>query len=203
MGLWGTILGGAASMIPGVGPILGPVVGAAVNGIEQSKAANKAGQQQIDAGNRAMDIGSQMYNSQTALLSPYRQAGGTALNAELAFLGLPQTGGMPMAGPIGNTLGTAGQSGNGVTGPSASYMSMKDMGAISDPNVNGGFAGQSPGTGTLGSVSSYQSNDSYGPKSNPRPMLKMKNTATGETQTVSAELVAEKQKDGWTVVGNA
>ena len=201
MGVWGTILAGAAT-VGGVAigqPWIGPVVGAVIAGKEQSDAAKKAGQQQIAAGNQAMDIGSQMYNSQTALLSPWRTGGQSALNAELGFLGLPSTG-APMAAPAGSTLGTAGAPTNASTG-SAAPPGMQE-GAISDPSANGGYAGVSPGTATLGSVSSYTAPGSYGPKSNPRPSFKVKNAA-GDTKTVSAELVADAQKDGWSVVGAA
>ena len=193
MGVWGTIAGVAGtvggSMIGA--PWLGAVAAAAVNGIESANASKTAGQQQISAGNQALNVAGGAFGQQQALLAPWRQAGQTGLNAELGFLGLPQTSGVSMPAASGSTLGTAG--------PTPAYTLTRDdgqTGSISDPNANGGYAGQSPGTATLGSVSSYKAPGPYGPTSNPTPMLRVK-LADGTLTTAHANEVPK----GASVIG--
>jgi hypothetical protein len=201
MGLWGTIAGVGASLIPGVGPVLGPIVGAAVNGVEQSKAAKDASQAQVSAGNKALDLYSNIYGQQRADLAPYRSAGTSALGAEMSLLGLPGLGAMP-SGPMGYaSAGDSTQPYTGLTGAAGAYGSKG--GAISDPNANGGYAGQVPGTATLGARGSVaDTTSSYGPKSSPVPTLKVQGP-NGQVYMIPADQAADAQKNGGQVIGPA
>lgn len=90
----------------GVGGIITGLVGAKM----QSNAANKATDAQTAAGEKALALQSQIYNTTRGDLGPYREAGVTALNDQhglMALLGLPVGAGMaPAGGPVGQGLGT-------------------------------------------------------------------------------------------------
>jgi hypothetical protein len=211
MGLWGTIAGIGASLIPGVGPVLGPIVGAAVNGVEQSKAAKDASQAQVSAGNKALDLYSNIYGQQRADLAPYRSAGTSALGAEMSLLGLnPAAMGSLGGGPSGVGVGGAGAGstantpwGGTITGASASYLDPNNMGAISDPNkqpdasygANGQFVGnlsQSQRAQDPATTSSYSTPQMHG--SSPMiPILKFQHS-DGTVYQIPADQVAEAQK---------
>jgi hypothetical protein len=203
MGLWGTIAGIGASLIPGVGPVLGPIVGAAVNGVEQSKAAKDASQAQVSAGNKALDLYSNIYGQQRADLAPYRSAGTSALGAEMSLLGLPGLGAMP-SGPMGYSVSgtdSGTQPYTGLTGSAAPPGFQ--AGAIGDPNANGGYGGQSHGTDTLGARGSVaDTTSSYGPKSSPVPTLKVQGP-DGQVYMIPADQAADAQKNGGQVIGPA
>ena len=197
MGLWGTIAGGVASLIPGVGPIVGPIVGAAVNGVEQSKAAKDASQAQVNAGNQALGLYQGIYNQQRSDLAPYRTAGTSALGAEMGLLGLNP-------GAL-QTIGGGAQMAAGLMGGSQPYTGLTGphVGALSDPNANGGYAGQVPGTNTLGSRGSVaDTTSSYGPKTNPVPTLKVQGP-DGQVYLIPADQAGDAQKNGGRVLGSA
>jgi hypothetical protein len=205
MGIWGTIAGIGASLIPGVGPVLGPVVGGIVNGAEQTKAAHTAADQQVAAGNKALDLYSGIYGQQRSDLSPYRNAGSSALSREMSLLGLdPSTLGSLGAGMQSNS-GSSGGNGpaNGLTRNSSANYPL-EMGAISDPNANGGYAGQVPGTATLGDPGGFANNTStgYAPHSQPQPNFKGL-TPDGRTVVVPFAQRAEFEQNNGKILGTA
>ena len=172
-----------------------------------SHAANKAADQQQQSGEQALNLQRDIYNSQVANLAPFRNAGVAGVNALPGFLGLSSqnlgTIGQGLTGAINGIMGGHG-SAQGVTGQSANYN--LPMGAISDPSKNGGFAGQVPGTTTLGSTS-YQPNPQapgYGPQSSPIPNMRFQRS-DGQVYTIPASEVpnAQRQDPSGKVLGPA
>jgi len=169
---------------------------------KQSDASKQAAQTQTDASNQALGLQSQIYQQTRSDLSPYRNAGTSALGAEMGLLGLNPAamggGGMDQMQHISGVAGGAGPA-NGLTGPAGPYGSQG--GAISDPSANGGYGGQVPGTGTLGSSgSAADNNSSYGPKSSPIPQLKVQ-APDGTIYLVPANQAGDAQKNGGKVIG--
>jgi hypothetical protein len=169
-----------------------------------SRQAGKATQAETQAGTQALDLQRQIYNDSRQRLEPYNQAGLQGLGGYMSLLGLPTStlGGLGGGGGIGAGSSTGAAPQYGVTGPSASYLT--NMGAISDPSKNGGFAGQVGGTATLGSKSSYnnQTYPSYAPDSQPYPNLRVQ-APDGSIRIVPAPQVGEAQQNGGRVLGPA
>ena len=140
-----------AAVVGGILAGAGSIGAAAI----QSHQASKATDAETQAGQQALGLQRDIYNDSRARLEPYNQAGLQGLGGYMSLLGL-NPGTLSTLGQGAQLAGSImGAKGGGVTGSSANYP--LPMGAISDPSKNGGFAGQVPGTTTLGSTS-YQPN---------------------------------------------
>lgn len=178
-------------MPTGVGTalLISAAIGAGTSAVEagiQSKQTSKAVKAQENAANQAQ-----------ANLKPFQDTGTQAFQTLGGLMGLGGGGGGAVQTPQ-----LSGKPTGVVTGPSASYMKMSDMGAISDPSKNGGYAGQAPGTATLGSASSYAnpSAPGYAPHSSPVPNVKMQ-APDGSVQDIPADQVGHYTQLGAKVVG--
>lgn len=151
-------------------------------GAIQSHQTSKAVDAQAKAGAQAQ-----------AGLKPFQDVGTQAFQTLGGLMGL--------GGGSGGQVSTPTLSGTGVTRPNSNG---QPYGAISDPSKNGGFAGQVPGTATLGeSGSAYNPNASgYGPQSSPIPNVRVK-APDGTIRIVPANQVADAQKNGGQVIGPA
>lgn len=156
----------------------------------QSHQASKAVKSQTEATDKAI-----------ALRQPYVDTGTQAFTTLGKLMGLGGGGGQAqtqsaLPGPMNQT-----------TGPSASYLKMKDMGAISDPSVLGGNAAQAPGgggalMGTPGQVATNQaasSYPSYTPHTSPVSMVSVR-APNGSVYSVPGDQVPEALKNGGQVI---
>jgi hypothetical protein len=192
MSFWSSLGKGILGSIP----VVGPIVGGIIQGAEESKTAKNAANQQVAATNQAI-----------GLLKPYSDTGTKAFNTLGSLMGLGTSGGGGTMPAVQSSLGTTGQ----VTGPSASYLSANNMGAISDPSkqpdasygANGQFVGnlsQSQRAQDPMSASSYGSGTPQMHGSSPMiPQVTMK-APDGSTQAVPADQVSYWRQKGAEVV---
>ena len=159
---------------------IGGLAGAAIQSHQTSKAADA----QTKAGEQAQ-----------ANLKPFQDTGTQAFQTLGGLMGLGGGGGQVSTPALSGT----GPQGALTRNSSANYP--LPIGAISDPSKNGGYAGQVPGTATLGSASSYANPQApgYGPQSSPVPKVKMQ-APDGSVQDVSADQVGFYQSKGAKVV---
>ncbi len=95
MGLFSTI-GGLIGTIGGpVGTAIGGSIGSLIDGKQQSDAAKRATQAQVDASDAQIAEWQRQYNQTRDDYEPWRQAGETALDAVMSLTGLPSGGGAP------------------------------------------------------------------------------------------------------------
>jgi len=185
-----------AAVVGGIIAGAGSIGGAAIG----SHAASKATQAETEAGQQSLALQKDIYNTTRGDLAPYRNAGTEALgspNGLMNLLGL-NAGALGTIGQgasmAGSLMGGGGQS-DGLTRDSSANYPMQ-MGAISDPSKNGGYAGQVPGTNTLGDPGGFANNTAtgYAPHSSPIPTLKFQHS-DGTVYMIPANQVAQAQKE--------
>jgi hypothetical protein len=174
----------------GTALLISSVVGA---GAGVASAAIQSKQQ-----SKAVDAQQNATNQAIANLKPFQDTGTKAFTTLGALMGLGGVGG----------AGTPTQSAlpSGVTGPSASYLSMNNMGAISDPRVAPNAAQAGAGGGALlqtpaqaATNQSATSYPSYHPQSSPVSTVTMRGP-DGSTAQIPADQVPMWQQKGAVVV---
>jgi len=194
---WVGIGGGiAASFIPGVGPFLGPAIAGMGIAADQADAAKKAAEQQVAAGDKAIDLQRDIYNQTRADLGPYRDVGGQAMGTLGAAMGLPGGGGAP-PGPGDPGIGL----GRSTTG--ATMYPDGTTGRIRPPDAPVTGRAQ-PRAGRLGDavpVAQQRTASSMTPAGGQMDssMVRMQ-SPTGQMVMVPAAKVAEAQQMGGKVV---
>jgi hypothetical protein len=147
-------------------------------GAIQSHQTGKAVKAQEDAAAKAQ-----------ANLKPFQDVGTQAFQTLGGLMGL---GG-------GQAQATPSLPKTGLTGPAAPPGFQ--AGAISDPSKNGGYAGQVPGTNTLGARGDTMNNTSsgYAPKTSPIPTVRMR-APDGTEKDVPGDQVGFYTQKGATVI---
>lgn len=114
---------------------------------------------------KAVDAQEKAADKAQANLKPFQDVGTQAFQTLGGLMGLGGGGGQAQQS-------TPSLAQNGVTRP------IQNGGAISDPSKNGGYAGQAPGTNTLGERGGYANPTapSYAPQSNPTPTMKFQHS---------------------------